>query len=175
MLAARQHCDIRRPRQALDLIGDLLHQTLLDLKPVGELVRDPRELREAKHLIARDVADGDITPEWQQMMLADRPDAYARYGDHLAGAKAFEESIGVSGVILDELAPPPGPAARCVLQTWPVRILTDRLEQLASQALQPFEIYRWSRYLCIWTDNRYPRSWTVRMHRVVAVLLMLTG
>jgi len=52
-----------------DLIGDLLAQSLLQLQAMRKLLRNAREFREAQHFFVGDVPDGDITPEWQEMVL----------------------------------------------------------------------------------------------------------
>ena len=52
-----------------DLIGDLLAQSLLQLQAMSKLVRNAREFLEAQHFCVGDVANGDITPEWQEMVL----------------------------------------------------------------------------------------------------------
>jgi hypothetical protein len=52
-----------------DLIGDLLAQSLLQLQAMGTLLRNAREFRKAQHFCVWDVTNGDITPEWQEMVL----------------------------------------------------------------------------------------------------------
>jgi hypothetical protein len=52
-----------------DLIGDLLAKPLLQLQAMRKLLRNAREFREAQHFCVWDVTNGDITPEWQEMML----------------------------------------------------------------------------------------------------------
>jgi len=39
------------------------------LQAMRELVRNPREFREAQHFVVGDVPNGDLTPEWQEMVL----------------------------------------------------------------------------------------------------------
>ena len=52
-----------------DLIGDLLAKPLLQLQTMRKLLRNPRKFREAQDFSIGDVANGDITPEWQEMVL----------------------------------------------------------------------------------------------------------
>jgi hypothetical protein len=52
-----------------DLIGDLLAKSLLQLQAMRKLLRNPRKFREAQDFFVGDVTDGDITPEWQEMVL----------------------------------------------------------------------------------------------------------
>jgi hypothetical protein len=60
MLSPSHHCCIFCLGQFRDLVGDLVHQALLDLKPVSVPVRDPRKLRETQSAI---VLDEFLPPE----------------------------------------------------------------------------------------------------------------
>ena len=62
---------ILRAGDPSDLIGDLLAQPLLELPAMRKLVRNLCEFREAQHFFVRDVTNGDITPEWQEMVLTE--------------------------------------------------------------------------------------------------------
>ena len=63
------HRYVLRSGDPSDLIDDLLAQSLLQLQAMRELVRNPREFREAQHFVVGDVPNGDLTPEWQEMVL----------------------------------------------------------------------------------------------------------
>jgi hypothetical protein len=69
MFPFEYHRHILRAGDPTDLIGDLLAQLLLQLQAMSKLVRNPREFREAQHFCVGDVTNGDITPEWQKMVL----------------------------------------------------------------------------------------------------------
>jgi hypothetical protein len=60
VLSTSDYRDVVRPGQFRDLVGDLVHQALLDLKPVSVPVRDPRKLRETQSAI---VLDEFLPPE----------------------------------------------------------------------------------------------------------------
>ena len=60
---------ILRAGDPSDLIGDLLAQPLLQLQAMRKLLCNAREFREAQHFFVGDVTNGDITPEWQEMVL----------------------------------------------------------------------------------------------------------
>jgi hypothetical protein len=76
MLPFEHHRHILRASDPRNLIGDLLAQPLLQLQAMGKLLRNAREFREAQDLCVGDVANGDITPEWQEMVLTERCDPY---------------------------------------------------------------------------------------------------
>ena len=71
MFPFEHHRHILRPSDPSDLIGYLLAQLLLPLQSMCKLLRNAREFREAQHLFVGDVTDGDITPEWQEMVLTE--------------------------------------------------------------------------------------------------------
>jgi hypothetical protein len=71
MLPFEQHRHILRASDARNLIGDLLAQALLQLQAMRKLLHNAREFREAQDLCVWDVANGDITPEWQEMVLTE--------------------------------------------------------------------------------------------------------
>src|SRR2546428_176196 len=53
----------------LERLGDLDGEPLLDLQPAGEDVHQARDLREADHLVLRDVSDVGFAKKWEKMML----------------------------------------------------------------------------------------------------------
>jgi hypothetical protein len=69
MFPFEHHRYVLRSGDPSDLIGDLLAQSFLQLQAMRELVRNPREFREAQHFVVGDVPNGDLTPEWQEMVL----------------------------------------------------------------------------------------------------------
>ena len=69
MFTFEYHRHILRAGDPTDLIGDLLAQLLLQLQAMSKLVRNPCEFREAQHFCVGDVTNGDITPEWQKVVL----------------------------------------------------------------------------------------------------------
>ncbi len=69
MFPFEHHRHILCPGDPSDLIGDLLAQPLLQLQAMRTLLRNAREFREAQHFFVGDVTNGDITPEWQEMVL----------------------------------------------------------------------------------------------------------
>jgi hypothetical protein len=69
MFPFEHHRHILRPSDPSDLIGYLLAQLLLQLQSMRTLLRNSRKFREAQDFFVGDVTDGDITPEWQEMVL----------------------------------------------------------------------------------------------------------
>jgi hypothetical protein len=65
MFPFEHHRHILRAGDPTDLIGDLFAQSLLQL----QAMRNPRKFGEAQHFCVGDVTNGDITPEWQEMVL----------------------------------------------------------------------------------------------------------
>ena len=59
MFPFEHHRNVLRSGEPSDLIGDLLAQSLLQLQAMRELVRNPREFREAQHFVVGDVPNGD--------------------------------------------------------------------------------------------------------------------
>src|SRR5258706_16009240 len=108
-----------------DLIGDLLAQSLLQLQAMRELVRNPREFREAQHFVVGDVPNGDLTPEWQEMVLTERCDPYAGHTYQLGGGHRGKRRLSCSRIILDKVAPGAGPPACGRLVPFERRICAD--------------------------------------------------
>ncbi len=71
MFPFEHHRHILRPSDPSDLISDLLAQPLLQLQAMRKLVRNAREFREAQDFFVGDVTNGDIAPEWQEMVLTE--------------------------------------------------------------------------------------------------------
>ena len=69
MFPFEYHRHILRAGDPSDLIGDLLAQLLLQLQAMSKLVRNACEFREAQHFCVGDVPNGDLAPEWQEMVL----------------------------------------------------------------------------------------------------------
>jgi hypothetical protein len=46
-----------------------LAQSLLQLQAMRKLLGNAREFREAQHVVVGEVANGDLTPEGQEMVL----------------------------------------------------------------------------------------------------------
>jgi hypothetical protein len=69
MFPFEHHRHMLRSGDPSNLIGDLFAQSLLQLQAMRKLLRNPREFREAQDFFVGDVTDGDITPEWQEMVL----------------------------------------------------------------------------------------------------------
>src|SRR6266568_8089772 len=69
MFPGEHHRYISRPGDPRDLIGDLLTQSLLQLQAMRKLLGNAREFREAQHVVVGEVANGDLTPEGQEMVL----------------------------------------------------------------------------------------------------------
>jgi hypothetical protein len=69
MFPFEHHRYMLRAGDPTDLIGDMFAQSLLQLQAMRKLLRNAREFREAQDFCVGDVADGDITPEWQEMVL----------------------------------------------------------------------------------------------------------
>src|SRR5581483_9342596 len=107
---------------AADLVGNLLTQPLLNLQLVGKLMGDTRKLRETQYLFSSDVAYCNVTPEWNEMMLAGRPYAQARYCYHLVNCYRLKSRLGGTGIVFDKLAPRVGPTARRIKQTFTIGI-----------------------------------------------------
>ena len=86
MLRADDDADPLRVGLLHDGVRDLLRQLLLDLQAPREHVDDARELRDAEHLALRDVADGALAVERQQVMLAERVELDVLQDHHVVRA-----------------------------------------------------------------------------------------
>ena len=131
MFPFEHHCHILCAGDPTDLVGDLLAQSLLQLQAMRKLVRNPREFREAQHFCVGDVADGDITPEWQEMVLTKRCDPYAGHTYHLVGGHRGKRRLGGASIILYKFAPGVGPPTWRLSEPFAIRILPDGEQQLA--------------------------------------------
>jgi hypothetical protein len=69
MFPFEHHRHMLRAGDPTDLIGDLFAQSLLQLQVMCKLLRNARKFGEAQHFCVGDVTNGDITPEWQEMVL----------------------------------------------------------------------------------------------------------
>ena len=130
MFPGEHHCYIHCPSNARDLIGDLSAHPLLQLQAMRKLLRNAREFRKAQHFVVGDVANGDLTPEGQQMVLAERGDPYARYTHQLVGGHRGKCRLGGARIIFDKFAPGVGPATWRLPKPFALRIFPDGKQQL---------------------------------------------
>jgi len=72
MFPFEHYCHILRTSDPNNLIGYLLAQSLLELQAMRKLVRNPCKFREAQDFFVGDVANGDIAPEGEEVVLAER-------------------------------------------------------------------------------------------------------
>ena len=83
MFPFEQNRHMLRASDPRNLIGDVLAEPLLQLQAMRKLLRNAREFREAQDLCVGNVANGDLTPEWQEMVLTER----------LASVRAFATAL----------------------------------------------------------------------------------
>ena len=125
MFPFEHHRHIHRPGNPRDLIGDLSAQLLLQLQAMRKLVRNAREFREAQHFFVWDVANGDITPEGQEMVLTERCHPYTGHTDQLVGGQRGKCRLGGTRIIFYKFAPGVGPPARRLSEPFALRIFPD--------------------------------------------------
>src|SRR5215470_9052045 len=77
------HGNAARLERVVERAGDLRGEPLLDLKPLGEHVDEPRDLREADDLLVRHVRHVTLADEYQQMMLTQTREVDVFDDDHL--------------------------------------------------------------------------------------------
>src|SRR3990172_133370 len=148
--AAHDHAQVRRlddhppalgVEPIFDEVGDLLGHALLDLEPPCEHLDDARQLREADHLVARDVRHGRLAEEREEVVLAERVELDVLDDHHLGVLDledgAVEESIRIDVVTGQELAVHPVDATGGLEQPRAVRILADLAQDLADGLLDP--------------------------------------
>ena len=70
------------------------------------------------------------------MMFTQREDTHARYADDLISGYRAKGCVRLARIIFDKLAPPVGPAARCVHQSFTVRIFAQRQQQFPPKLYQ---------------------------------------
>ena len=85
MLRLDDDADAFGARLGHDGVRDLLGHPLLDLEAAREHVDDARELGDAEDLPHRDVADGALAVERQQVMLAERVELDVLEDHHVIG------------------------------------------------------------------------------------------
>lgn len=132
MFSFEHYRHMLRAGDTTDLIGDLLAQSLLQLQAMRKLLRNARKFREAQHFSVWDVADGDITPEWQEMVLTERCDPYAGHTYQLVGGHRGKCRLSGARIILYKFAPGSGPPTWRLSEPFAIRILPDGEQQLAS-------------------------------------------
>jgi len=106
-------------------------QSLLQLQAMCKLLRNPREFREAKDFFVGDVTNGDITPEWQEMVLTERCDSYAGHTYQLVGGHRGKRRLGRARIILYKFAPGVGPPTWRLSEPFAIRIFPNGEQQLA--------------------------------------------
>ena len=79
---------------------------------MGVLMGDTGKFRQAENFIISDIGNGNITPKWQHMMLAHRPDFHASNRNHLVVLNGGKCRIKLTCIIFNKFTPEIGDAAR---------------------------------------------------------------
>ena len=135
-----------------DLIGDLLAKPLLQLQTMRKLLRNPRKFREAQDFFVGDVTDGDITPEWQEMVLTERCDPYAGHTYQLVGGHRGKRRLGRARRRPTDVASL-GALRDQDLPRW--RAATHALMQAVGNNRPALAASRLERYIHYYVDDQY--------------------
>jgi hypothetical protein len=138
----RHHSNIRTARDCAQRFADLGHQLLLNLQTVCKLMRQARHLREADDLARRNIRDRHVCPEWQKMMFTQRIHPHPAEHHHLPLLRMTKHRIDLARIVIDELCPPARKAFRRPAQALAVGILANRLEEIAADLRQAWQVYR---------------------------------
>lgn len=156
--AAHRHAEVLAPRgdnhvgrfgDPADGVCNLSDETFLNLQIMSVIVGDAGELAQPDDARLRVIADGDVAPERQQMMLAQRPDPDSRDGDEFARRDRRKCRVQLARVEIEKFPPPSSHARRSVAQPLARAILTKCLQQFADEVFDAIKVYRTSMYLCI--------------------------
>ena len=136
MLGFEHYQDPTRGQFALDQIGDLLRQPLLDLRLATQGVDGAGELAKSDHAARRDVGDMRPPRERQQMMLAETGEHDVLLQDHLFMVhleRLAQERPRVGVQAAEDIGIEPGDAGRRVAQALAIGIFANGEQQLADR------------------------------------------
>src|SRR5436853_2123697 len=144
MFCLHDHANAKRLQAFHQRVGNLNRELLLDLKAPRENIDNARDLRKADHFSVRNISDVRPADEWKQMMFAHRVELDVFDENDLARFRAEDRAVNnlfqVLAVTIREELERLGRACRSSEQTFALRILADRFEQIAKRLLHAREL-----------------------------------
>lgn len=144
MFGFEHNADAARRQVRIESIGNLLGETLLQLRPTREHIDRARQFRQAHDAsVAGQICDMRLAEKGQQVMLTHAAEIDPADQDELVGfvlKSAPEVSPGIVRKSAQQVAKRSSDATRRIPQAFTLRVLTDSMKYLADRPLDSCEV-----------------------------------